>query len=256
MISKHAIIDPTAKIAANVEIGPFTVIGPDVEIGEGTWVASHVVIRGPTRIGRENKIYQFATIGEDSPDKKYSGERTYLEIGDRNSFRESCSIHRGTAQGGGVTKIGNDNLFMAYTHVAHDCTVGNQVVFSNNASIAGHVKVEDYVCLGGMVGVHQFCAIGAHSFAAAGAIILKDVPPFVMVSGYPAEAHGLNTVGLERRGYSTSTIAALKRGYKVIFRQTLTLQEAMTELKAMTVENPEIQILIDFLSNSTRGIVR
>lgn len=256
MIDKHAIVDPTAKIAPNVVVGPWTLIGPDVEIEEGTWIASHVVIRGPTRIGRENKIYQFATIGEDSPDKKYSGERTYLEIGDRNVFRESCTIHRGTAQGGGITKIGNDNLFMAYTHVAHDCTVGNQVVFSNNASVAGHVKVEDYVCLGGMVGVHQFCAIGAHSFAAAGSIILKDVPPFVMVSGYPAEAHGLNTVGLERRGYNANTIAALKRAYKIIFRQTLTLQEAMNELKTMTAEYVDTQILIDFLSNSTRGIVR
>jgi UDP-N-acetylglucosamine acyltransferase len=256
VIDKHAIVDPKAKLAANVVVGPWTLIGPDVEIEEGTTIASHVVIRGPTRIGRENRIYQFATIGEDSPDKKYSGERTYLEIGDRNIFRESCSIHRGTAQGGGITKIGNDNLFMAYTHVAHDCTVGNEVVFSNNASIAGHVKVEDFVCLGGMVGVHQFCAIGAHSFAAGGAMIIKDVPPFVMVSGYPAEAHGLNSVGLERRGYSAATIVALRRAYKIIFRQTLTLQEAISELKTMVVENPEIQILIDFLSNSTRGIVR
>lgn len=256
MISKHAIIDPTAKIGANVQIGPWTLIGPDVEIGDGTWIGSHIVIRGPTRIGRDNKIYQFATIGEDSPDKKYGGEATYLEIGDRNIFRECCTVHRGTVQGGGLTKIGNDNLFMAYTHVAHDCTVGNQVVFSNNASVAGHVKVDDYAVLGGMVGVHQFCAIGAHSFAAGGAIILKDVPPFVMVGGHPAEAHGLNTVGLERRGYSPAAVAALKRAYKIIFRQSLTLQEAISELKSMSAENPDFNILIDFLSNSTRGILR
>lgn len=256
MIHQQAIVDPKAKLAANVEVGPWTLIGPDVEIEEGTWIGPHVVIRGPTRIGRENRIYQFATIGEDSPDKKYGGEPTYLEIGDRNIFRECCTVHRGTVQGGGKTKIGNDNLFMAYTHVAHDCTIGNQVVFSNNASVAGHVKVEDYACLGGMVGVHQFCAIGAHSFAAGGAIIVKDVPPFVMVSGHPAESHGLNTVGLERRGYSANTIAALKRAYKIIFRQSMTLQEAIAELKTMVAETPEMNILIDFLSNSTRGIIR
>jgi len=256
VIDKHALVDPKAKVAANVHIGPWTLIGPDVEIAEGTWIGPHVVVRGPTRIGRDNKIYQFATIGEDSPDKKYGGEPTRLEIGDRNIFRECCTVHRGTVQGGGVTRIGDDNLFMAYTHVAHDCTVGNQVVFSNNASVAGHVRVEDFAVLGGMVGVHQFCAVGSYSFAAAGSIILKDVPPFVMVSGYPAEAHGLNTVGLERRGYSPNSISALKRAYKIVFRQSLTLQEAMLELKNMALEYPEINLMIDFLSNSTRGIIR
>lgn len=256
MISKEAIIDPKASLGPNVHIGPWTLIGPDVEIGEGTWIGPHVVIRGPTRIGKENKIYQFATIGEDSPDKKYGGESTRLEIGDRNIFRECCTVHRGTVQGGGVTRIGNDNLFMAYTHVAHDCTVGNEVVFSNNASIAGHVKVDDYACLGGMVGVHQFCAIGAHSFAAGGSIIIKDVPPYVMVSGYPAEAHGLNSVGLERRGYSAASIAALKRAYKIVFRQSLTLQEAIQELNTMVAEFPEIEPMIEFLKRATRGIIR
>lgn len=256
MISKHALVDPKAKIAANVEIGPWTIIGPDVVIEEGTWVASHVVIKGPTHIGRNNQIFQFATIGEDSPDKKYGGEPTRLEIGDRNIFRECCTIHRGTVQGGGVTKIGNDNLFMAYTHVAHDCTIGNQVVFSNNASVAGHVRVDDYAYLGGMAGMHQFCSIGAHGFAAGGAIILKDIPPFVMVAGHPAEAHGLNTVGLERRGFSPATIAALKRAYKIVFRQSLTIQDAIAELNTMTLETPDIQTLIDFLTNSSRGIVR
>lgn len=256
MISKHAIIDPKAKIAANVEIGPWTLIGPDVEIGEGTWVASHVVIRGPTKIGKDNKIFQFATLGEGSPDKKYGGEPTLLEIGDRNIFRECCTIHRGTVQGGGVTKIGNDNLFMAYTHVAHDCTIGNQVVFSNNASVAGHVQVGNYANLGGMAGVHQFCSIGEHSFAAGGSIIIKDIPPFITVAGHPAEVYGLNTVGLERHGFTSNTIAALKRAYKIIFRESLTLQDAISELRLMTEETPEIQTLINFLSNSTRGIVR
>ncbi len=256
MIDPHAIIDPKASIAANVHIGPWTLIGADVEIEEGTWIGPHVVIRGPTRIGKDNKIYQFATIGEDSPDKKYSGEPTRLEIGDRNVFRECCTIHRGTIQGGGVTTIGNDNLFMAYTHVAHDCHIGNYVVFANNASVAGHVVVGDYACLGGMVGVHQFCAIGSNSFAAAGSIIIKDVPPFIMVSGHPAEAHGLNSVGLERRGYTSNAVLALKRAYKMVFRQSLTLQEAITELKTMATETPEINDFIDFLSKSTRGIVR
>lgn len=256
MIHEAAIVHPDAKIAAGVEIGPWTLIGADVVIEEGTHVASHVVIKGPTTIGKDNRIFQFATIGEDSPDKKYKNERTRLEIGDRNVFRECCTVHRGTVQGGGVTKIGNDNLFMAYTHVAHDCIVGNHVVFSNNASIAGHVRVDDYACLGGMVGVHQFCAVGAHSFAAGGAMIIKDVPPFVMVSGYPAEAHGLNTVGLERRGYNSKVVAALKRAYKIVFRQSFTLQQAIVELKRMTVETPEITVLTDFLASSTRGIVR
>lgn len=256
MIHEAAIVHPSAKIAEGVEIGPWTLIGADVVIEEGTQIASHVVIKGPTTIGKENRIFQFATIGEDSPDKKYNNEPTRLEIGDRNVFRECCTVHRGTVQGGGVTKIGNNNLFMAYTHVAHDCIVGNHVVFSNNASIAGHVRVDDYACLGGMVGVHQFCAVGAHSFAAGGAMIIKDVPPFVMVSGYPAEAHGLNTVGLERRGYNSKVVAALKRAYKIVFRQSFTLQQAIIELKRMTAETPEITVLTDFLATSTRGIVR
>lgn len=256
MIHKQAIIDPSASIAENVHIGPCTVIGPDVEIGEGTWIGPHAVIQGPTSIGKDNKIFQFASIGEAPQDKRYNGEPTRLEIGDRNVFRECCTVHRGTQHGRGTTSIGSDNLFMAYTHVAHDCQVGNHVIFSNNASIAGHVSVGDHVCLGGMVGIHQFCSIGAHSFAAGGAIIFKDVPPFVIVSGYPAEAHGLNTVGLERRGYTLETISALKRAYKIIFRQSLTVQEAMRELQEMVKEFPEIALLTNFLAKTTRGIVR
>jgi UDP-N-acetylglucosamine acyltransferase len=251
-----ALIDPSASIAENVHIGPWSIIGPNVEIGEGTWIGPHVVIQGPTRIGKENKIFQFASIGEAPQDKKYNGEPTKLEIGDRNVFRECTTIHRGTMQGHGITQIGSDNLFMAYTHVAHDCKIGNHVIFSNNASVAGHVVIDDYACLGGMVGVHQFCAIGAHSFAAGGAIIFKDVPPFVMVSGYPAEAHGLNTVGLDRRGYDQNTIAALKRAYKIIFRQSLTMQEALRELQEMVDEFPPVKLLSDFLAKTSRGIVR
>lgn len=256
MIDKHALIDASAKIAENVTIGAFTIIDADVEIAEGTWIGPHAVIKGPTKIGKDNKIFQFASIGEAAQDIRYNGEPTRLEIGDRNVFREFSTVHRGTIQGRGLTKIGHDNLFMAYTHVAHDCLVGNKTIFSNNASIAGHVVVGDYAYLGGMVGVHQYCAVGAHSFAAGGAIIFKDVPPFVTVSGYPAEAHGLNTVGLERRGYSSETIAALKRAYKLIFRQSFTLQEAIAELNNMIAATPEVKILTDFLTQSTRGIVR
>ena len=252
----HVNIDPSAKIAANVHIGPFTVIGPNVEIAEGTWIGPHVVIQGPTRIGKDNKIFQFASIGESPQDKKYQGEPTKLTIGDRNIFRECCTIHRGTINGRQETIIGDDNLFMAYTHVAHDCIVGNDVIFSNNASIAGHVNVGDFACLGGMVGVHQFCSVGAHSFAAGGAIIYKDVPPFITVSGYPAEAHGLNTVGLERRGFDSETMTALRRAYKIIFRQSFTLQEAITELRAMVGEIPEVMMLVDFLSTFNVRIVR
>lgn len=256
MIDKLAIIDPSASIAEDVHIGPWTLIGPHVEIASGTWIGPHVVVQGPTKIGHNNKIYQFSSIGEVPQDKKYRGEPTRLEIGNNNIFRESCTVHRGTEEGGQVTRIGDDNLFMAYTHVAHDCIIGNNVIFANNASVAGHVTVGDFACLGGMVGVHQFCSIGAHSFAAGAAVIIRDVPPFVLVSGYPAEAHGLNTVGLERRGYSAETIAALRRAYKVIFRHSLTLQEAITELKAMVQKTPEVALLVEFLSRSTRGIVR
>lgn len=249
-------MDPSALIAESAEIGPYTVIGPQVEIGEGTWVGPHAVIQGPTRIGKENKIFQFASIGEAPQDIRYRGEPTHLEIGDRNIFRECSTVHRGTEHGLRMTRIGNDNLFMAYTHVAHDCTLGDHIIFSNNASVAGHVSIGDYACLGGMVGVHQYCAIGAHSFAAGGAIIFKDVPPFIMVSGYPAEAHGLNTVGLERRGYSPETIAALKRAYKIIFRQSFTKQEALKELEPLSQTFPEVKLLKEFLMNTTRGIVR
>ena len=255
MIDKHAIIHPSARIAADVTIGPWTLIGADVVIENGSWIGPHVVINGPTIIGKHNKIFQFSSIGEVTQDKKYAGELTRLEIGDNNIFREGCTVHRGTIQGGGLTRIGSENLFMAYTHVAHDCIVGDHVTFSNNASIAGHVQVGDYASLGGFVGVHQFCTLGAYSFAAGGSIIIKDVPPYVMVSGYPAESHGLNTVGLERRGFDPDTIAELRRAYKIIFRKSFNLQEAISEIKAMSGQ-AHVQLLLDFLENSTRGFVR
>jgi UDP-N-acetylglucosamine acyltransferase len=256
MISPQAIIDPSAKIGKRVQIGPFSVIGAQTVIGDDTWIGPHVVLRGPTVIGKENKIFQFASIGEDCQDKKYHGENTELHIGDRNIFREGCTVHRGTKQGGNVTIIGNDNLFMVNAHVAHDCIIGDHVVFANNATLAGHVKVDDFAILGGLVGVHQFCSIGAHSFAAGGTIIYKDVLPFTKISGYPAKTFGLNTVGLERNNFSTETIEWLNKAYKVIFRSSTTVKEALDMLEKMVASCAEIQLLCDFLQASTRGIVR
>ena len=256
MISEHAIIDKSAKIDKDVTVGPFTVIGTNVIIKSGTWIGSNVVIKGTTHIGKNNKIYQFATIGEDCQDKKYKGEASELIIGDRNVFREGCTIHRGTQQGGGVTRIGNDNLFMINSHIAHDCIIGNHTIFANNASIAGHVVVDDYASLGGFVGIHQFCLIGAHSFCAGGAIIAKDVLPFITVSGNPAKSYGLNTVGLERRNFSTEVIGLIRKAYKIIFQTSATVKEALDNLKPMVASCAEIKILYDFLQSSSRGIVR
>lgn len=254
MIDKTAVIDPSAKIASNVHIGPYSVIGPDVEIGEGTWIGPHVVIQGPTRIGRDNKIFQFASLGEMPQDLKFNGERTFLEMGDRNVVREFCTFNRGTIQDKGITKIGSDNLFMAYVHIAHDCQIGNHVVFSNNASLAGHVTVADHVILGGFSGVFQFCRVGAHSFVSTNSVVIKDVPPFVKVSGYYAKPYGLNTVGLQRRGFTENVIAELRQAYKVIYRNGLTVAKALEELQKMTT--PEIRDLIQFIETSNSGIVR
>jgi UDP-N-acetylglucosamine acyltransferase len=256
VIDKTAIIDSTARIADDVTIGPWTMIGPDVEIGSGTWIGPHVVIRGNTKIGSDNKIYQFASIGEDPQDKKYQGEQTYLEIGNRNVVREFCTFNRGTIQDSTVTRIGDDNLFMAYVHIAHDCQVGNNTIFANNASLAGHVIVEDYAILGGFSGVFQSCRVGANSFASMGAMIDKDVPPFVKVSGYYAKPFGLNTVGLQRRGYQSEKILELRRAYKTIYRKGYTVKEALEQLNEMVATCPEIQMFIDFITGSERGIVR
>lgn len=254
VIDKTAIIDPSAKIAANVHIGPYSVIGPEVEIGEGTWIGPHVVIDGPTKIGRDNKIFQFASVGAVTQDLKYAGERTYLEIGDRNTIREFCTFNRGSAQDKSLTKIGNDNLFMAYVHIAHDCEVGNHVVFANNASLAGHVKVEDHVILSGFSGVFQFCRVGAHSFVSTNSVVIKDVPPYVKVSGYYAKPYGLNTVGLKRRGFAENVMMELRQAYKIIYRNGLTVAKALEELRKM--ESSEVQELMQFIEASTSGIVR
>jgi UDP-N-acetylglucosamine acyltransferase len=256
VISPQAIIDPLAHVADNVEIGPWTYIGPDVEIGEGTIIGPHVIIKGPTKIGRENRFFQFSSIGEDAQDKKYKDEKTFLEIGDRNVFREFVTINRGVMQAGGITKIGNDNLFMAYVHIAHDCIIGNNTVFANHSTLAGHVTVGDFAILSGVAGVNQFCQIGPHSFIGAGTKVTKDVLPYVLVDGREAEACGLNLVGLKRRGYSSETINHLRRAYKIIYRSDLTVAQAIEQLNTMLAECPEVKLMIDALQNSTRGIVR
>lgn len=254
MIDKTAIIDASAKIATNVHIGPYSVIGPDVEIGEGTWIGPHVVIQGPTKIGRDNKIFQFSSVGEMPQDLKFRGEKTRLEIGDRNTIREFCTIHRGTTQDKSTTTIGDDNLFMAYVHVAHDCQIGNHTIFSNNASLAGHAIIEDYVTLGGFSGVFQRCRVGAHSFIATNSVVIKDVPPYVKVSGYYAKPYGLNTVGLQRRGFAEEALSQLRRAYKIIYRNGLTVTNAIEQLRKM--ETAEVQQLVQFIEASNSGIVR
>lgn len=254
MIDKTAIIDPSAKVAKNVTIGPYSIIGADVEIDEGTWIGPHVVIKGPTKIGKDNRIFQFASIGEDPQDLKYKGESTKLEIGDRNTIREFCTFNRGTVQDNSVTRIGNDNLFMSYVHIAHDCIVGNHTVFANNASLAGHVKVEDHVILGGFSGVFQFCRLGEHSFIATNSVVIKDVPPYVKVSGHYAKPFGLNTVGLQRRGFTAELLKQLRSAYKIVYRQGLTIADALNELKKL--DSDAISRFVEFLESSEAGIVR
>lgn len=256
MIDSRAIIDSSATISDDVEIGPWTYIGPHVEIGSGTKIASHVVIKGPTKIGKNNNIFQFSSIGEDPQDKKYDGEPTVLEVGDNNVFRECCTINRGTVQGGGVTRIGNYNLIMAYVHVAHDCIVGNDIILANNAALSGHVVIHDYAILSGFSAVHQFCHIGSYSFLAGYTPVGKDVLPYVLVSGHEATVCGLNTEGLKRRGFSAETINHLKRAYKIIYRSGLTVLQAQEQLQEMVSECAEVQLFIDSLKQSARGIVR
>lgn len=255
MIHSQAIIDSSAKIAEDVEIGPWTYVGPNVEIDSGTVISSHVVINGPTKIGKNNRIFQFASVGEDCQDKKYNGEPTRLEIGDNNVIRESCTIHRGTVQDNSLTKIGSGNLLMAYVHVAHDCVVGDNNIFANNASLAGHVQVEHDAILGGFSGVHQFCRIGAHSMASMGSMVVKDVPAFVMVSGDTAKAHGMNVEGMRRRNYTKEMISALRKAYKVVYRQGLTAQQAVAELETWDSFD-QLDWFINSIKSSQRGITR
>lgn len=256
MIDPRAAVDPSAKIADGVTIGPFSVIGADVEIGADTWIGPHVVINGPCRIGKENRIFQFSSIGEEPQDKKYHGEPTMLEIGDRNVIREYCTFNRGTSQDLGYTRMGNDNWIMAYVHIAHDCVVGDNTIFANNTTLAGHVNVEDFAIIGGASLIHQFCTIGAHSFVGMGSHIAKDVPPFLMVSGQPAAPHGLNIEGLRRREFSPEAIKALRRAYKIVYRSSLTVAKALEQLQELKQEFAEVAQFAEFVAKSERGIVR
>lgn len=255
-IDPRALVDPSAEVADDVSIGPFTVVGPDVAIGPGTRIESHVVLKGPTRIGANNHIYQFSTIGEDTPDLKYAGEPTRLVIGDNNTIREGVTIHRGTVQDRGETTIGDHNLLMAYVHVGHDSVIHNHCILVNNASLAGHVVVGDWAILSGYVLVHQFCQIGAHSFAGMGAGVAKDIPAFMMVTGAPAVARSINMEGLKRRGFSREDIALLNKAFKTLYRRGLTIDNAVTEVEALSSTNSHIQTLVSSLRSSTRGIVR
>jgi len=256
VISDKALIDPTAKIAKDVHIGPYSVIGANVEIGEGCWIGPHVVVSGPTKLGKHNKIFQFASVGEAPQDRKYDGEPTRLEVGDNNVFREFTTISRGTVKGGGLTKIGNDNLFMAYVHIAHDCIIEDYTTFSNNASLAGHVTVGSHANLGGFVGVHQFCNIGAYCFCAGGSIIIKDVIPFITVSGHPAQAYGLNSEGLRRNGFTADEISILKRAYKKLYRENLSLERAVHEIEQMLPSCKHLEPMLNIIKSSQRGITR
>lgn len=256
MIDPRAIVDPGARIAADVEIGPWTIVGPDVEIGAGTVVGSHVVLKGPTRIGQRNRIYQFSSIGEDTPDLKYKGEPTRLVIGDDNVIREGVTIHRGTVQDRAETTIGDHNLLMAYVHIGHDSVIADHCILVNNAALAGHVQVGEWAILSGYTLVHQFCSIGAHSFTGMGSGIGKDVPAFMMVHGNPAEPRGINIEGMRRRGFTGEQIAAVRRAYKILYRQGLTMQAALTELRGRLEAHPELGQLLASLEQSRRGIVR
>jgi UDP-N-acetylglucosamine acyltransferase len=256
VIHETAIVDPDARLHASVEVGPWSLIGPHVEIGEGSKIESHVVIKGPTKIGARNHIYQFSTVGEATPDLKYRDEPTELYIGDDNVIRENVTIHRGTVQDRSLTSVGHRNLIMAYVHIGHDSLVGNDTILVNNTALAGHVEIGDWAILSGYTLVHQFCKIGAHSFSGMGTSIGKDVPAFVTVAGSPAEAKTINAEGLRRRGFESAEISELRRAFKILYRQGLTLDVALERLESMVAETPSIQILIDSLKQSQRGIVR
>ncbi len=256
MIHSTALISSSAELHEDVQVGPYSIIGSDVYIGRGTEIGAHVVIKGTTKIGEDNRIFQFATIGEDPQDKKYDGESTRLEIGDRNTFREYCSVHRGTAQEAGVTTIGNDNWFMAYIHIAHDCVLADNIIMSNNATLAGHVIVDDYAIFSGFCAVHQFCRVGAHSFLGGYAAVTKDVPPYVMVSGQPTAVRGINSEGLKRRGFDAGQVKNLKDAYRILYRSGLRLDEAREQLTELSPGKPGVQALVEFLHKSERSILR
>jgi UDP-N-acetylglucosamine acyltransferase len=256
VIHPTAIVHPGARLGQDVEIGAYSLVGEHVEIGDGSRVGPHVVINGHTRIGAGNRIFQFCSIGEEPQDKKYAGEPTRLEIGDRNVIREFCTFNIGTAQDTGVTRMGDDNWIMAYVHIAHDCEVGNHTIFANNATLAGHVHIDDYAILGGFTGVHQFCRVGAHVITGIASVVRQDVPPFLTVAGNPLAPHGVNSEGLKRRGFSPEALAGLKRAYKTLYKSGLSLADAQAAIAAEAETLPELKPLADFLAVSGRGIVR
>ncbi|MCC6531491.1 MAG: acyl-ACP--UDP-N-acetylglucosamine O-acyltransferase [Burkholderiales bacterium] len=255
-IHPTAIVHSNARLGAGVSIGAYSIIDAQVEIGAGTCIGHHCVVTGRTAIGCDNRIFHFVSLGEMPQDKKYGGEPTRLEIGDRNTIREFCTFNRGTQQDAGVTRLGHDNWIMAYVHLAHDCQVGNHTVFANNAQLAGHVHVGDYAILGGFTTVHQFCRIGAHCISGLSSVLVHDVPPYITVAGNPAAAHGINAEGLRRRGFSAAAIDALRRSYKTLYRSGLTLEQAKNALAEQARSRPEVSLLVEFLAESTRGIVR
>lgn len=255
-IHPTAQVAPGAELGDGVEVGAYAVIGPDVQVGANTRIGPHAVIQGPTRIGADNVIFQFASVGSAPQDKKYKGEPTRLEVGDRNVIRECVTLNRGTTKDQGVTRIGNDNLFMAYAHVAHDCQVGNQCVLANNATLGGHVQLGDWVIMGGLSAIHQFCKVGAHAFIANNAAVTRDVPPYVMTVGQPAAAHSVNSEGLKRRGFTPEQIRNIRNAFRLLYRSGLKLADATAQLEALAQEQPELKPIVEFLPTSTRSIVR
>ena len=255
-IHPTALVHPGAKLGADVEIGAYSLVGEHVEIGDGSRIGPHVVVAGHTRLGAGNRIFPFCAIGGEPQDKKYAGEPTRLEIGDYNVIREFCTFNTGTAQDSGVTRVGDHNWVMAYVHVAHDCVVGDHTIFANNATLAGHVHVDDYAILGGFTGVHQFCRIGAHVITGIASVVRQDVPPFLTVAGNPLAPHGVNSEGLKRRGFSAEALAGLKRSYRLLYRSGLTLAEAQAAIANEAEALPELKPMVDFLAVSGRGIVR
>jgi UDP-N-acetylglucosamine acyltransferase len=256
VIDPRAIISPRARLAADVQVGAFTIIGDEVEIGPRTRIGPHAVINGQTRLGADNVVFQFASLGDAPQDLKYRGEPTRLEVGDRNTFRECCTVNRGTTHGEGVTRIGDDNLLMAYTHVAHDCQLGNRIVMANNATLGGHVQLGDWVIISGFAGVHQFGKVGAHAFIANNCAVTRDVPPYVMAVGQPAVPHSVNSKGLERRGFDAEQIRNIRDAYRVLYRSDLLLADAIRELTQRAATQPELRAFVDFIAASTRSLIR
>ena len=255
-IDPRAVIEAGAKLAADVEVGPFAIIGANVEIGPRCRIGPHSIVTGHTKLGAGNQVFQFASIGDAPQDKKYAGEPTRLEIGERNVFREFVTVNRGTTHDEGVTRIGSDNLFMAYTHIAHDCRVGNHVVMANVATLAGHVEIGDHVIMGGLSAVHQFCKIGAHAFIANNAAVTRDVPPYMMAVGQPAEPHSVNATGLSRRGFTPEQVRNVKSAFRVLYRSELPLEEALAKLREAAATQPEVATFVEFIGRSTRSLVR